>query len=152
LRRKKFDADMAEEMRLHLEQRTRENLERGMNADEARYTALKKFGGVEQAKEIARAQRGWRWLEQAAQDGRYAARQLRKSPTFSLVAILTLANGIGANTAMFTMMNAVLLRRLPVPHPEELVVARKNPGDASFSYRSYERFRGGLTSLSGLAV
>jgi hypothetical protein len=122
-RKNKLDAEMAEEMRLHLEQRTRENLAAGLSPAEARYAALRKFGGVEQAKEVARAQRAGVWLEHARQDLRYGLRQLRRRPGFSAVVVLTLAIGIGANTAIFTLLNAVMFRPLPVPAPDELVEA-----------------------------
>ncbi|MEO7411913.1 MAG: permease prefix domain 1-containing protein, partial [Opitutaceae bacterium] len=93
-RRKQLDADMAEEMRLHLERRVEENVANGMSPEEARYAALRAFGGVEQAKELAREQRGWRWLEQLTQDFRNAVRQISKSPRFSAVVILILALGV----------------------------------------------------------
>ncbi len=112
---------MAEEMRLHLEQRTEENVAGGMPPDEARDAALRKFGGVEQAKERAREQRGFVWLEQLGQDLRYAGRQLARAPGFTTLVVLTLALGIGANTALFTVIDGVLLRPLPFPESERLV-------------------------------
>src|SRR5689334_6643160 len=94
-RRQKLDADMAEEMRLHLERRVEENVAAGMSREEARYAALRKFGGVEQAKELAREQRGGVWLEQLWQDLRFAVRGLLRERAFTVVAVLTLAFGIG---------------------------------------------------------
>src|SRR6185295_578188 len=90
-RKEKLDAEMAEEMRAHLELQAAENEKRGMAPADARYAALRSFGGAEQIKERARDGRGWRWLEQTLQDVRYAARQLRRSPAFACVAVVTLA-------------------------------------------------------------
>lgn len=126
--RRKLDADMAEEMRLHLERRTEENIASGMSRDDARYAALRRFGGVEQAKELAREQRGWLWFEQLGQDTRFAARGLIKSPVFTVVAILTFALGIGLNTSMFTALQAALMRELDFPDADRLVqVFRTSP-------------------------
>jgi putative ABC transport system permease protein len=121
LRREKLDAEMAEEMRLHLEQRTREAVERGLSPDEARYTALRKFGGVEQAKELAREQRAFVWFDQFGQDVRYALRQFAKSPGFTTVVVLTLALGIGATAAIYSVVDAVVLHPVPGPDSDRLV-------------------------------
>ncbi|MES2694113.1 MAG: ABC transporter permease [Verrucomicrobiota bacterium] len=118
--RGKLEAEMAEEMRLHLERRVEENIAGGMTPEEARYTALRKFGGVEQAKELAREQHGSWWLEQARQDLRFAARACWKAPGFTAVTVLTLALGIGINTALFSVVYGVLLDPYPYAKSNEI--------------------------------
>lgn len=113
---------MAEEMREHLTRRVQANLAAGMAPDEARFAAQRQFGGVDQLKEVAREQRGWLWLEQAGRDLRLSLRYLAKNPGFTAVAVLSLGLGIGACTAVFSIVNGVLLRSLPVPSPHELRV------------------------------
>src|SRR5205807_2845774 len=97
IRREQLDADMAEELRAHLELQAAENERRGMNAREARYAAQRAFGGVEQIKERARDQRAFVWFEQFRQDVRYAARQLRRNRAFTAFAALSLGLGLGVN-------------------------------------------------------
>ncbi len=137
------EADMAEQIRLHLEQSSDQNIARGMSPEDARYAALRKFGGVEQVKENARQERGWIWIEQTLQDLRFGARSLRKSPGFTTVVVVTLALGVGAATAIFSGVNALILRSLPVRDPEQLVnVVITAPNDPGvFSYPLYADLR-----------
>jgi putative ABC transport system permease protein len=119
--KEKLDADMAEEMRQHVARRVEANLAAGMSPEEARYAAQRQFGGMDQLKEIAREQREWQWLDHVFRDLRFAVRQLRKSPGFTTVALLTLALGIGVNTSMFSVLRTIFIRTLPYAEADQLV-------------------------------
>ena len=117
----KLEHDMAEEMRYHLEQRAAEQAADGLPLEEARFAAERRFGNVASLQEQARADRGWRWLENLAMDLRLGVRSLLKTPAFTLVAILTLGLGIGANTSMFTILNGIVTKPLVYPGVDQLV-------------------------------
>lgn len=120
-RKEKLETEMTEEMRLHVELQTELNLKAGMKPAEARCAALRQFGNVASIQEQARQGWGWIWLEQTGQDLRYAFRQLQRDRAFTLVVVLTLALGIGATTAIYSVVDRVLLDPVPGPDPDRVV-------------------------------
>jgi len=116
------ERELSDELRFHLEELTQAKISKGMTPEEARYAILRELGGIEQIKEECRDMRRVNYIENFLQDIRYGLRELRRSPGFTAVVILSLALGIGANTAIFSLIDAVMLKMLPVQRPEQLVL------------------------------
>jgi len=155
--RRQLDRELDTELFTHLELHIADNLRSGMPLDEARRCALLKLGGVEQTKESARQERSFALVETLLRDIRFGVRMLLKTPIFTGVAVLTLALGIGANTAIFSVVNAVLLRPLPFPHPSELVDISARSAVFGFTYLGLSLpdladIRSGASAFSSLAI
>jgi MacB-like periplasmic core domain len=130
-RRSRVEEDLSDELRFHLERLIVENIAKGMMPEEARYTALRELGGVEQIKEECRDMRRVNYIENLIQDVRYGLRMLAKNPGFTAVAIVTLALGIGATTAIFSVVDAVVLQSAPYAKPGELAeITERGPQTA----------------------
>src|SRR5258708_1993271 len=121
----KVESDLDKELRFHIDMETENNVARGMSHAEARLKALREFGGVEKFKEECRDVRGGGLIESVLQDTRYGARILLRNPGFTVVAVLTLALGIGANTAIFSVIYGVLMRPLPYKDGNQLVIVQQ---------------------------
>ena len=142
--RKRHLSDLESDIQNHIDIETQDNIARGMSPQEARYAAMRKFGNVTRVMEDTREVWAIRWLDHLMQDLRFAFRGIRKSPLFATVVVLTLALGIGANTAIFTIIDAVMLRTIPVSNPQQLVMfnwkAQRQPdfkGHSSFGDCDY---------------
>jgi predicted permease len=161
--RKQLETDLEKELCFHFETQVAEKMQSGIPESEARRLTRMEFGGIEQIKEDCRQSRGTLWVEYLVQDIRFGLRQLRKSPGFTSIALLSLALGIGANTAIFTLVNAILLRPLPVQNPNELVLFGDGRSQGAtfavpdgnwqlFSYSFFHDLRQQTTSYSGIAA
>lgn len=155
-RRKQFECDLAEEMQFHLEEQARDNEENGMDADDARHAARRQFGNPSLLAEAGREAWGWGPLERVEQDFRYALRMVARTPGFSATVVLVLALGIGGGTAVFSLINALLLNPFPYPQRERLVairVHRKGGGlSTSLPIRDFFNWQGHSTMLDGIAA
>ena len=159
-RRDRSGQRLEDEIQFHLDQQIAENLAAGMSREEARYAAMRAFGNPTFLKEETRDTWGWAWLEQIAQDLRYGARTLGKNPGFTMVAVLAVALGVGVNTGIFSALNGVALKLLPVPRAEQIVSVdqifhgrfRRNLHGESglFSYSEYKNYRANNQVFSGL--
>ena len=154
MRRQRLDQDLEGEVLAHLELAERDALARGLSPEEARRTARRAFGGIEHMKEEHRDQRSVRWIETLLKDFRYGLASLRREPGFAVVAVGVLALGIGANTAMFSVLDAVLLKPLPFPEPERMATvdeaanATTRYGAGALNYVDWKRLSTAFESLS----
>jgi len=159
VRWRRLDADLDDELRTHIELAVAENIRSGMTAEQARTKALRAFGGMTQVRESYRMQRGLPGIGQFGRDVHFAIRQLRKSPGYSLTAILTLALGIGGVTTVFSVVNAVLLKPFSFRDPDRLVIIREVEKEAlrtapsiPVNYRHYLRLKHDAKTLEDAAI
>ncbi|HXN97548.1 MAG TPA: ABC transporter permease [Candidatus Acidoferrales bacterium] len=170
-RRERMMNDLDQDIREHIATETQDNIARGMSPEDAHYAAMRKFGNVARVTEETREVWTFVWIEQLLQDIRYALRTFTHSPGFAAIVIITLALGIGANTAIFSFIDAVILRPLPVQDPQHLVVLRWSAharpklkghssygdclnlgGDCSFSVPFFKSIRAHTDTFSGMAA
>ena len=157
-RKRRLEEELDDELRFHLQMETEENIRRGMRPEEARYAARRSFGGIQQTREIWRDRRYLPWLESWLRDLRFAVRSLARAPLFTLFAVASLALGIGANTALFTALHALVLRPLPYPQPERLMKLwetsawQGQPGWSAVSVPNLRDWREQNAAFSGIAA
>ena len=152
-RRSHVEQELSQELQFHLEHKIEEGIARGLSPKEARYAALRAMGGLEQRKEEIRDMRGIRWLTDFFDDARFAIRSLRRTPGLTVFVVITLALGIGMTSATFSMVDGLIFRPYPVPHPGNVVslvsTTHDDPYD-SFSYREYLDIRDKTNSYDGV--
>ena len=154
--RRRREAEIREELEFHVEEEEARGRAAGMTEEQARVSARRDLGNRALVEEDTRAAWGWTWLERLGQDVLYAGRMVRRRPSFTVAAVLSLALGIGANTAVFSLMHALLLEHLPVQRPRELVRLSEYVADGSyrdaFTYTTYDTLRRGSTLLSSIVM
>ena len=161
---RQHERDLDEQIGSHLAEATDEYVARGLSPDEARLAALRDFGGITQTKQVHREVRSFTWPGNLVQDLRYTVRSLYKAPGFTLIVVSTLSLGIGVNTAIFTLLDAVVFKPLPVPAPHELVALHETRPEGTadvsggsgrflrFSYPRFERLRQALGAEASIAA
>src|SRR5437764_8808648 len=156
-RKNQYEVEMAEEIQQHVDLLTERKIAAGMAPHQARNAALREFGGVEQIKEVAREQRTWRWADEFLQDIQFGARMLRRTPGFSLLAILCLTLGIGTNAAVLSWIEGILFRPYPlVPHQDRMLAiigtTRGVEGHNGLSYPDFLDFERNSTLFESFIV
>src|SRR5467141_2402057 len=154
-RRRHVEQELSEELQFHLEQKIAEGIARGLSPKEARYAAMRAMDGLEQRKEEMRDMRRIHWIESLLQDVRYAIRSLRRAPGLTAFVVVTLALGIGMTSGTFSMVDALIFRPYPVPHPSGVVTLVSTTRDSSFddfSYREYLDIRDKTNSYDGVVA